>query len=83
MPSLQIRDLPEHIYQKLLAEAKKQNRSLARQAIITLSNGLSTVEDPKARRRELISRIRSRPSALAGGGFSDATDIVREDRDHR
>jgi hypothetical protein len=39
MPSLQARDLPEHIYQKLLADAKSRHCSLAQQAVAVLSKG--------------------------------------------
>jgi hypothetical protein len=40
MPSLQVRDLPEAIYRKLLNEAEKEHRSLAQQAIAVLAIGL-------------------------------------------
>jgi len=40
MPTIQIRDLPEHLHYKLKEEAGKQHRSLSQQAIVVLSKGL-------------------------------------------
>ena len=80
MPSLQVRDLPEHIYHKLLADAKRQHRSLAQQAVFTLSKGLETTEDPKGRRIKLMSRIRSHGSDMDTRNFKNPADMIREDR---
>jgi len=33
MPSLQVRELPEHIYKTLCREAEEQHRSIAQQAV--------------------------------------------------
>ena len=36
MPSLQIRDLPDDVYQALALRAEREHRSLAQQAIVEL-----------------------------------------------
>jgi hypothetical protein len=80
MPSLQVRDLPEHIYHKLLSDAKRQHRSLAQQAVFTLSKGLGSTEDPKERRTKLMSRIRSYGFDMEPRSFKNPADMIREDR---
>ncbi len=61
MPSLQIRELPENIYYLLQENAKKNHRSLSREAIVTLSKGLSTPISPKDRRSQLLESISNNP----------------------
>lgn len=80
MPSLQVRDLPEHIYQKLLSDAKSQHRSLAQQAVSSLSKGLETSENPKDRRKKLMSQIRSRRPEIDTAKLENPVDLIREDR---
>ncbi|MFW6333328.1 MAG: FitA-like ribbon-helix-helix domain-containing protein [Thermodesulfobacteriota bacterium] len=80
MPSLQVRDLPEHVYQKLLAAAKSQHRSLAQQAVYILSKGLETDDNPKDRRKKLMSRIRSRGLKMDSAHLENPVDFIREDR---
>lgn len=60
MPSLQIRDLPEHLHQALREQAQAQRRSLSQQAIISLARGLDLEPDPRARRRRLIQSFQQR-----------------------
>lgn len=82
MPSLQVRDLPDHIYRKLVDEAEREHRSLAQQAIAVLAKGLGINEDPRERRRKVLERIRNNPIKWKGG--RDTDDIVagiREDRE--
>ena len=45
MPNLQIRDLPEEVYQALVIDARNEQRSLTQQAIVELR------EAQQARRR--------------------------------
>ena len=80
MPSLQVRDLPEHIYQKLLADANREHRSLAQQAVCILSKGLETIANPKDRRKMLMSRIRSRSLKMDSAHLENPVDLIREDR---
>ena len=57
MPTLQVRDVPEHIYRRLADLAEKERRSLAQQTLVILAKGLEVEIDPKARRREALRRI--------------------------
>lgn len=80
MPSLQVRELPEHIYQKLKETADTEHRSLAQQAIIALAKGLDLELDPKRRRQFVLLQVKERQIHYSGKPLQDAVDIVNEDR---
>lgn len=80
MKSLQVRDVPEHIYQKLLIESKKQHRSLAQQAIASLAKGLDTRMSPKDKRKELLQTINHAKLDLDTKSAMDPVELIREDR---
>ena len=80
MPSLQIRDLPEHLYEILAEKARRNRRSLAQQATIELEN----MFEAEARSRRLDTVAELRETILADGirkTSLDPVDVVREDRD--
>ena len=79
MASLQIRELPEDVYQALAARARREGRSLAQQAIVELRR-LPEVES-KERRRAVLARISDRALEGTHRAMEDPVDLVREDRD--
>jgi hypothetical protein len=79
MPLIQVRDIPDHIYRLLAERAKRERRSLAQEAVVTLARGLQVEVDAKARRRALLAAIQSSPSANSDR-FSDPVKLIREDR---
>ena len=81
MPSLQVRELPEHIYQSLCHEAEASHRSIAQQAVAILAKGLNLDLAPQMRRKALLSTIREGAVNLNAGGFPDPALLIREDRD--
>ena len=81
MPSIQVRDVPEQIYNKIKNNAQKEHRSLSQQAIVTLKKGLGIDENHKERRRTLIDQIRSRRVAYDISKLEDPVSLIREDRD--
>ena len=81
MPSLQVRELPEHIYTTLCREAEAEHRSLAQQAVATLERGLSSELEPRGRRRRILDAISNDADGLAGRAFPDPAKLVRSDRD--
>jgi plasmid stability protein len=81
MPSIQIRDLPEQIYNKIKNNAQKDHRSLSQQAIVTLKKGLGIDENHKERRRILVDRIMSRRVAFDIAKLENPANLIREDRD--
>lgn len=79
MPSLQIRDMPEQVYEALSERARARRRSLAQQAVVELSKPHDA--GPGLRRRELVSRLRERFSeGRRRGALSNPVKLVREDR---
>lgn len=80
MPSLQIRDLPDHLYEILAEKARRNRRSLAQQATIELEKMAEA--EVRIRRLEAVSELRK---ALHTNGCRetsiDPAEAVREDRD--
>ena len=81
MPSIQVRDLPEQIYNKIKNNAQKDHRSLSQQVIVTLKKGLGIDENPKERRRILVDQIMSRRVAFDIAKLENPVNLIREDRD--
>ena len=81
MKSLQVREVPDHIYDKLLQESRNERRSLSQQAIVTLAQGLDTPLTPKARRRELLLKIKNENAHPEMKVTKCPSEIIREDRD--
>ena len=80
MPSLQIRDLPEHLYEILAEKARRNRRSLAQQATVELEK----MVEAEARSRRLDTIAELREVVLTNGTRKtslDPVDAVREDRD--
>lgn len=81
MPSLQVRELPEHIYRTLCDEAEAAHRSIAQQAVAVLAKGLKLELEPKARRKALLVAIRVGADQAQPAGFPDPALLIREDRE--
>ena len=81
MPSLQVRDLPEAIYHKLQMDARREQRSLSQQAMVTLKKGLEIDENPQDRRRKLVERLLSDPTSFPTDEWKDPVNLIREDRE--
>jgi antitoxin FitA len=77
MPSLQIRDLPEDVYDALAERGRRERRSLAQQAVVELSQ---MPELERRRTREaLIDQLRKAPKVVSKGAL-DPVRLIREDR---
>ncbi len=81
MPSLQVRDLPEEIYQALKRAAQAEHRSLSQQAIVALAKGLNLGVDHRKRRAHLLEQWNQEP--LGQWAQIDVTAWIRSDRDSR
>ena len=80
MPLLQVRDLPEDLYEKLSAVAAADNRSIAQETIVLLRKALGLQEERMLRRKKLFEEIKSR-KVPGIGSFPDAAALIREDRE--
>ncbi len=78
MPTIQVREVPEHIYRTLTEEAKRERRSLSQQIVATLARGLKLEVDPKQRRRQVLAEIRA--SVPIKWAF-DPVASIRKDRE--
>jgi len=81
MPSLQVRELPEHLYRTLCHEAEASHRSIAQQAVATLARGLSLELDPRTRRKALLAALREGAEQQVPSGLPDPALLIREDRE--
>lgn len=78
MPSLQIRDMPDDVYEALAERAQRQRRSLAQQAIADLAR-LPELEARRVR-QAVIERLRAAKPLLPKKAL-DPVKLIREDRD--
>ena len=78
MASLQIRELPDDIYQALAERARREGRSLAQQAVAELRR--MTELAAADRRRQTLDAL-AEPGGGAARDLPDPIALVREDRD--
>ena len=79
MASLQIRDMPDDLYESLKIEAEKDHRSLAQQAVVLLSEALKHVGRDPSRRMVAIKKIQSSKVKTRSNDIS-ITELIQEDR---
>ena len=79
MASLQIRDMPEDLYESLKLKAAKDHRSLAQQAVILLSEALKAGRPGSSRRMEALEKIRSNKVKTKSKDIS-IVELIQEDR---
>ncbi len=81
MPSLQVRELPEHIYLSLCREAEAEHRSIAQQAVSAIARGLNVELDPRARRKAVLEEVREASVQYKAACLPDPAELIREDRE--
>lgn len=81
MPTLQVRDLPQELYNQLRFLAEKEHRSLAQETIILLKEGIENRLDHKERRRKLLESFQGLDVDVSD--LPSPEQLVREDRDSR
>lgn len=77
MPALQVRNIPDDLYEALKARAEAEGRSLSAQTVAILKRALA---DQLVDRAGVARRIAARRRS-AGVMTRSAKDLVREDRD--
>jgi antitoxin FitA len=80
MPTLQIRDLPEDVYQGVAAAARAEQRSLAQQAVVELRRALGLGDAD--RRLAVVEWLRASGRRLPAQAPTPEL-LQREDRDAR
>lgn len=81
MPSLQVRELPEHIYLTLCQEAEADHRSIAQQAVAMIAKGLNVALAPQIRRKALLRSIHETIIQETAQQLPDPALLIRADRD--
>lgn len=80
MPTLQIRDLPDDVYQSVLSAARAEQRSLSQQAVVELRRALGVGTEDK--RLATVQQLRASKRRLPVSAGSPEL-LQREDRDQR
>ena len=81
MPSLQVRILPEHIYQQIVQRADTERRSITQETIVLLEKALQIEKQNKERRKQLFNRILQETNNKQNENILDPVQLVREDRE--
>jgi plasmid stability protein len=80
MASLQIRELPDDVYEALARRARAEGRSLAQQAVVELKR--LPGRDARERRRETVERLLGKLDASRGRDLQPTPEaLIREDRE--
>lgn len=80
MPLLQVRDIPEDLYERLAKTAKGENRSIAQETIYLLKNALNQKEERAVQRIKVLEEIKA-INLNTPNTFPDPALLIREDRD--
>ncbi|MEJ6949441.1 hypothetical protein [Natronospora cellulosivora (SeqCode)] len=81
MPSLQVRDLPEHIYQKIVQLAETERRSITQETIVLLEKALEIEKHNKERRKIFFNSIIDETGNKKAQDILDPVPLIREDRE--
>ncbi|MDY6826551.1 MAG: hypothetical protein SVV67_05160 [Bacillota bacterium] len=80
MPTLQVRNLPEHIYRRIVERARAKRSSITQETIYLLQKALEMNENPREQRDLLVDQMMT--TAPSGGNqWPDPVLMVREDRE--
>jgi hypothetical protein len=79
MATLELLDIPDDLYQRLVERSEREHRTVAEEAVLVLSKGL-TEETNRERRARILDEIHARPE-LRNLELSDPVKLIREDRD--
>lgn len=80
MPILQIRDVPEDVYQAITAAALAEHRSLSQQAIVALRSAL--IVGTKCQSSCIVQQLRNSQRRLPASAITPEA-LQREERDSR
>ncbi|MGQ9779404.1 MAG: FitA-like ribbon-helix-helix domain-containing protein [Bacillota bacterium] len=81
MPHLQIRNLPEHLYRRIVALAEAERRSIAQEAIVLLERGLQLSPQLAKPRHQLLAHLLQETRTGKTADLPDPVKLIREDRE--
>lgn len=80
MPLLQVREMPDDLYEKLAMVARSENRSIAQETIVLLRQALDLPVERRARRMQTLQEIESL-ELTDTERFPNPSELIREDRE--
>ena len=80
MPTLQIRDLPQDIYDSLVASAEANRRSLTQEATVILESNLLPMKR-RLEKQKALERLKELRPHFEGVTSDEIVQWIREDRD--
>ena len=80
MPTLQVRDLPEYIYEQIVDLAEAERRSITQETIILLEKALEIEKQNKNQRKKLLDHIINETKSDNNEDIPDPVKLIREDR---
>ncbi len=80
MPTLQVRNLPDHIYRKIVERAKAKRSSITSEAIYLLQRSLEMDDHKREQRLALITAMENKQAPNASA-LPDPVTLIRADRD--
>jgi hypothetical protein len=81
MALLQVPDFPDDIYEDIIYEAQRGNRTIAEQTIALITRSLGEGLPNKERRHRLLEKLKTQPRIDLGG--IDSATVIREMREER
>ena len=81
MPTLQVRDVSEEIYQRVSYLAEKDHRSIAQETLVLIEEGLRQRLSGQEKRKRLLREFRG--LGVDARHLPDPATLIREDRDSR
>ena len=80
MPTLQVRDLPEYIYEQIVDLAEAERRSITQETIVLLEKALEIEKQNKNQRKKLLDHIVNETKSDNNENIPDPVKLIREDR---
>lgn len=80
MPTIQVRNLPDHIYRKIVERARAKRSSITSETIYLLQRSLEMDESRREQRLAIVNALENNPVPNADV-LPDPVRLIREDRD--
>ena len=80
MPTLQIRNLPQELYDQLKKSARESKRSMTQQAILLLQKSLESSGDDRKRKVTELQALNEKISQPEGANMEEILEWIKEDR---
>ena len=80
MPTIQVRNLPEHIYRKIVERAKAKRSSITSETIYLLQRSLE-MDENKCEQRLALIKVMENNQMPDADTLTDPVTLIRENRD--